>query len=633
MGASRGAICPFCRFTIARLDDGTLAHAGKIADLVPTNPPFHVGDRGTLNGAGFTVIGRQQLDHGAGPWDELYIVADTGDARWLALAQGRWFLTSPSPVPSEALPPVAGLGIGVPIPGGALIGLTAFERGRYRVLSAEGELPMPIQSGETGAYADLEGPNGRFATLDDDGAVRRLYDGVRLDGSAVVRTSRGDAAAMAEVARVPEAKKLACRVCGGPLSLTLPNATERIGCPSCGSLLDAAGGVISAATAQDAQRRVRTRIPIGSEGVLLDQRCRVVGYLSKSCVVEGFRYFWDEYLLATEHGYLWLTEENGHCSVYRDAHRGNVLELGATLVYEDTKFHLFSNVEARVEAIVGELTYAVELGERTHVQEFIAPPHSISREQTPNERSYSYGTYVPTKDVYAAFGVPERAPAPQGVGTLQPVPLAKFGRTTLALCALLAFAECSIAAMKPGETLATAPLVLPMSGFSSGGSFEPPAVTLVDDIIVPRTSVVEVQLHAPQLSNAWIETEMMLVSRDDGQIYEMTATAEQYSGYSGGESWSEGDNAPTSSISRVPPGRYLLRVVSAWDGWPSTHPPFASLDAPPPTVTVSTEGAGSTCCFCTGLLLLIPGIVVFIYRLNFKQRRWSESNVSENGSV
>ena len=91
-------------------------------------------------------------------------------------------------------------------------------------------------------------------------------------------------------------------------------------------LLDAAGGVISAATAQDTQRRVRTRIPIGSEGVLLEQRCRVVGYLMKSCVVEGSRYFWDEYLLATEHGYLWLTEENGHCSVYRDAHRGNVAE-------------------------------------------------------------------------------------------------------------------------------------------------------------------------------------------------------------------------------------------------------------------------------------------------------------------
>ena len=61
------------------------------------------------------------------------------------------------------------------------------ECGQSRVLSAEGELPYPTRSGETGRYLDLSGPSGAFATLDygDGSEAPRLFAGTVLAPDAV----------------------------------------------------------------------------------------------------------------------------------------------------------------------------------------------------------------------------------------------------------------------------------------------------------------------------------------------------------------------------------------------------------------------------------------------------------------
>lgn len=632
VGTSRGAICPYCRATCARLPDGSMTHAGRIADLVPTDPPMHVGDRGTLSGQPFTVIGRQQLDHGAGPWDELYIVSDAGDARWLANAQGRWFVTGEAN--AFGTPAVSSLFAGLRLPDGPLAGYTAYEVGRYVVVSAEGELPLPIRSGDAGIFADLEAPGGRFATLDEDGEARRLYVGTVVDASAVVVTDRAQRAPGETPPATPEpmARRLECSKCGAPIELFAPGSAERVACAYCGALLDVRGKWLGA-YASDERARAAVQLPLGSEGTLRGERMRVIGYLRKSCVVEDELYGWDEYLLATERGFAWLSIENGHCTLYVDAVRSEVVETGDRATYRGKTFHLFSDVVARVDAIVGEFTYQVTLGESVGSREYIAPPSSISVERTGKEISCSAGTYVKTSEVFAAFGAPHRAPAPIGVGTLEPVPWPHVGLTGVVLFALLAFVQVLLFVRASDDTLARGALVLPTSSFSATGGAGEPGVTLIDGIVVPRTTILAVELTAQNLVNGWIESNIALVNRDTGDIFEMSATAERYSGVTDGEAWSEGETSPRVTASRVPPGRYLLRAETAWDRWPSD--PYASLETfgAGATIEVTRDEGGTTCCCCVGVLFLLPMAAVALRRAMFRSSRWSESNVTSTGSV
>ena len=78
---------------------GRAAEAGiDASDAQLAHRPDVGGDEGTLGGRPCQVLGRVQLDHGAGPWDEYYVALDGGQSwGWLAFAQGHWYATSAVP--------------------------------------------------------------------------------------------------------------------------------------------------------------------------------------------------------------------------------------------------------------------------------------------------------------------------------------------------------------------------------------------------------------------------------------------------------------------------------------------------------------------------------------------------------
>src|SRR5262245_46544467 len=97
VGSSIAKVCEYCRHTVLRSDRG-LENLGKVADLAHTASLIAVGDEGNLGGRPFRVMGRVQLDHGAGPWDEYYVAFDFGQSwGWLAYAQGQWIATTLAP--------------------------------------------------------------------------------------------------------------------------------------------------------------------------------------------------------------------------------------------------------------------------------------------------------------------------------------------------------------------------------------------------------------------------------------------------------------------------------------------------------------------------------------------------------
>src|SRR5262245_17221153 len=80
------SVCNYCHSVVAKrgLDYTKL---GKVAQIAEVPSPFRLGLRGTVpgpGGGGFQIVGRLQLDHGAGTWNEWYLALDKGTWMWLA---------------------------------------------------------------------------------------------------------------------------------------------------------------------------------------------------------------------------------------------------------------------------------------------------------------------------------------------------------------------------------------------------------------------------------------------------------------------------------------------------------------------------------------------------------------------
>lgn len=72
-------------------------------------------------------------------------------------------------------------------------------------------------------------------------------------------------------------------------------------------------------------------------------------------------------------------------------------------------------------------------------------------------------------------------------------------------------------------------------------------------------------LAAPTLNNGYIAADLALVHDATGTVWEDTAELAYYSGTEEGESWSEGSRDASLWYSRVPGGKYVLRIDPALD--------------------------------------------------------------------
>ena len=103
LGASLLRVCEHCGSAVAR-KGADLASYGQVAALLPTPSVLKLGVEGRYpGGPAFTLVGRLQLDYGAGTWDEWMVGFDNDSWVWLSEAQGRFHYMAEVP-----LPPVAG---------------------------------------------------------------------------------------------------------------------------------------------------------------------------------------------------------------------------------------------------------------------------------------------------------------------------------------------------------------------------------------------------------------------------------------------------------------------------------------------------------------------------------------------
>eukprot|EP00913_Durusdinium_trenchii_P028398 g26626.t1 len=424
-------VCEFCRTVVAR-GDRKLEDHGKVAAIVETSSPLHVGLRGKYKGKRFDIVGHVQFQHQAGGvWDEWYAAFPGGRWGWLAEAQGKMHLTferklsGGSPVPT-----LDELEVGRAFQLGKAGELKVAEIGTTRALGAEGELPFALQPDQEHSYADLAGADGAFGTFDYSTSPATVYLGKTV---SLEDLGLADAVAAERDAKHISAIQVNCPNCGGALDLVAPDQTLRVCCPFCSSMLAADNGKLEYMKTL-MQGKSHPVIPLGTVGTLDGVEYTVIGYVRRS-VRFDIKYYWSEYLLYNQQaGFRWLIHSDAHWSFAEPLSIGDTALLGGQVVCDGRSYKLFQRAAATVEFVLGEFYWQVEIGETVYAQDFISPPHMITLErsiqQEPDgdvdddelkrraqeEVNITRATYLKHEDVEKAFGVENLAkgwkPAP-----------------------------------------------------------------------------------------------------------------------------------------------------------------------------------------------------------------------------
>ncbi|WP_043432284.1 DUF4178 domain-containing protein [Cystobacter fuscus] len=613
-GTAQVVVCGHCQTVVARQGASLEAH-GKVGAIVETDSPLRLGAEGRLGRDAYRLVGHLQKDHGAGPWDEWYVEFDDGRTGWLSESEGAFHLLiasgSEPGLALEDFPP----GHRFSLAGHRLV---VEERGHGRVVAAEGQLPDDVDPSADSHYVDATGPKGVFVTLDFGtwSTDPEVYVGKKLK-----LTELGIAPDQLR----PRVKKVAlqqarCTQCNGPLELRAPDQTKRVACPYCGALLDVRKGKLAFLQLLE-KPDPGPRIPLGARGKLDGTEWICIGFLVRSCTVEGVRYPWEEYLLFNrERGFTWLMESNGHWVFLTPLDAGDVsVAPGIAAHREGQRYRAFQSVEAVTETVLGEFYWEVRAGETSHATEYVAPPYSVSVDETENEVTYTLGEYLVPGVIQEAFGLKEPLPAPQGIAPSQPNPHSSgpawmwAGIWSLALLAVFLVLN----------VLAANEVVLEESVRldSDARSGTPSAIHFSKPFDIHKHGNVRAELSAP-VNNSWLGVQAELVNEQSGDVIGFYEEVGYYSGSDSDGSWSEGNRMETEHLSSVPPGRYVLRTQALFDGTPQGQSYTMKL--------VSDTPRALWFFWALVVLWVLPLFAVF-RASSFETSRWAESNL-DSGS-
>ena len=610
--ASLYAVCEFCRSTLLR-DGEDLKNLGRMAELMDDPSLIQIGAEGTFRGQHFGVIGRIQLKHDAGLWNEWHILFDDQRSAWLSEAGGEYVVSSLVPVDTE-LPAFEALQPEMPVTiGGRIFFVTDLQTARC--IAGQGELPFKVESGYDVNTADLRG-NDRFVTIDYSETPPLVFVGypAKFDDLGLTNLKGGSEASLPATIK---ATAFNCPHCAAPLTVH-SGAIESIGCASCGSIIGIENENVKLLAGTAQQMNIVPWLPLGSKGVLHEIEWEAIGFLRRSTRSEGVDYAWSEYLLFNaEGGFAWLTEYQGHWNFARTLSNPPSVSRGqASFRRKRDLFKLFSSGQAEVTYVVGEFYWRVAVGESCLVEDYICPPLMLSREVTDKEVTWSESEYLEPDALCAAFGIGAPPPKRIGVFANQPNPLIERHRSVwhlfwplvlVATCVQLFFVF-----FLSSQVVLKQPVVL------SADSDE--ALTTKEFVLPEPVRSLRVK-HSTDVDNNWVGLSTTLVEKSTGEAYQGAQEISYYSGSEGGESWSEGSRDDAIAFPNVPAGTYYLAVEYELGGDRNVNPRVVD------TIEVIRNPVPWSN-YLLVMLFLLAFPLFSRWRCNaFEAERWSESDL------
>ena len=610
------AVCGFCRSNVIRRDaDAVLEHLGQQAQLPPDLSPIRIGTCGVYTCHRFTVTGRIRVGYEQGSWNEWLI--DFGEDRWgwIAEAQGFYAASFEIAAPLD-LPEASALTLGTTLRIGD-VNYRVRDIKSTQTLGSEGALPMVAVPGRTAVSIDLGAPNRQFANVEFSADGVRVFIGHSLTFAELEFTDLRPLPGWTTDRLEKEAAgsdALNCPTCGAAIELQAAGQTMRALCGHCGSLLDTSHPQLKCIE-QAIAAQPTLIIPIGQRGRFdgVDYAC--IGFVRRKDA-EG--YSWQEYLLFNPFaGFRWLVTYDGHWS-WITLLQEEPRIVDSLPVHDGQGYRLFTSGSATVTEVWGEFYWAVRLGERTLLSDYIAPPNILSSEQYPEltEVTWSQGHYLEPEMVFSAFGLTGPPRERSGTYLNQPNPHAEKGRTLRWLLPVFGILWLLIslisAGTKANESAFREKFTFDLSGTNKTRVSAPFRIagshpqSLQFDFITP-------------VNQSWVELDVDLVNTQTKAVRELSLGAEYWSGVDEGESWSEGNQQATELIPAVEPGEYQL--VMDIDGSPELGQAEFSIEITRDVMIWSNVLLGL-------VLLFAYPLFRWIREHAFERERWSLSDLS-----
>lgn len=407
-GTSASLVCKYCKHVVVRTDRD-LRNLGKVADVVFGDAGLAPGDRGTFRGRSFSVEGRLVLQHPqGGTWEEYYVVFDGRSPAWVSEAQGFWQVVNAVQAPA---PPINAVAVQMQVPLGQHGMFVVSEKNEGTFLSAEGELPFAAAPGTKRLFVDLSTGGGGWASIDygDGTQAPQVYVGVQTSFAEFQITERGGDRPAAKV----KTEAIKCPGCGAPLPVLSPG-TERAACRHCNALSDVK---LQQVVARQGAARELPSIELGRKGVIPVADARgihgaewtVLGYVERStgAPFSDDWFGWQEYLLYNvQHGYRWLVFDEGNFYLITPLAAGDVDASRAPVFVQMRNLHFKkrNQQQAKVDYVLGEFYWKVEIGETVWAEDYEHGREIISCERSQTEASWSHGVIIPMAVVQQAFG-------------------------------------------------------------------------------------------------------------------------------------------------------------------------------------------------------------------------------------
>ena len=610
------AVCGFCRSNVVRRDaDAVLEHLGQQAQLPPDLSPIRIGTCGVYTCHRFNVTGRIRVGYEQGSWNEWLI--DFGEDRWgwIAEAQGFYAASFEIAAPPD-LPEASALTLGAILRIGE-VDYSVRDIKSTQILGSEGALPMVAVPGRTAVSIDLGAPNRQFANVEFSADGVRVFIGHSLTFAELEFTDLRPLPGWTTDRLEKEtagSDALNCPACGAALELQAAGQTMRALCGHCGSLLDTSHPQLKCIE-QTIAAQPTLIIPIGQRGRFdgVDYAC--IGFVRRKDT-EG--YSWQEYLLFNPFaGFRWLVTYDGHWS-WITLLQEEPRIVDSLPVHDGQGYRLFASGSATVTEVWGEFYWAVRLGERTLLSDYIAPPNILSSEQYPEltEVTWSQGHYLEPEMVFSAFGLTGPPRERSGTYLNQPNPQAEQGRTLRWLLPVFGILWLLISLISAG-TKANESAFREVFTFDLSGTNKT-RVSAPFRIAGSHPQSLQFDFIAP-VNQSWVELDVDLVNTQTKAVRELSLGAEYWSGVDEGESWSEGDRQATELIPAVEPGEYQL--VMDIDGSPELGQAEFSIEITRDVMIWSNVLLGL-------VLLFAYPLFRWIREHAFERERWSLSDLS-----
>jgi len=405
-----------------------------------------------------------------------------------------------------------------------------------------------------------------------------------------------------------------CNYCGTKNEIKLWPYTQSFGCMGCKTKYQINQNEKATIKGTNTKEE-KFQLAINSKGKLFDVDYEIVGYAEKE-EKNIYKSKWREYVLWNrEEGFAFLSEYDGHWIFVKEKNDTPTLDKGnvGQFNYDGKIFDIYNRYRYNIIQSKGIFPYNIYDDDALLVEEFICPPEVWIVEKSDQEGiTWYHGQHIDKKEIEAAFHV--SLPNSKGVGAVEP-------RGTISLFSLKIFTAIIIALALIVHLIVGATLqekvVFEQNFYLNDSTKTINEVTQQFELTKSRSNLA-FDLTAP-LDNNWISLDIQLINSKTGEEYNLSQGLEYYSGYEGGEHWSEGDKTTRNYISSLPKGNYYLKVQSTLD----TYKPVSDFN-----LTVTNDVSMSRNVVIIMILLLIGPLGYYAYSKYIEMERWRNSEFS-----